>query len=63
MGIIPEAMYKFSAIPTEVPTQFLTDLERTTLNFIRKTKPSQAKPNQTKLPNIAKMTLNNERTA
>ena len=38
MAILPKAVYRFSAIPIKIPTPLLIDLERTILNFIRKSK-------------------------
>jgi hypothetical protein len=38
MPILPRETYRFSAMPTKFPTQFFTDMERTNLNFIRKSK-------------------------
>jgi hypothetical protein len=34
MAMLPKAIYRFSANPIKIPTQFLKDMERTNLKFI-----------------------------
>jgi hypothetical protein len=53
MAILPIAIYRFNTIPIIIPAQFLTNLDRTILNFIWKNKK----------PKIATTIQNNKRTS
>jgi hypothetical protein len=53
LRLFPNAVYRFNAIPINIPTQFFTELERKICKFIW----------NNKTPSITKTILNNKRTS
>ena len=53
MVIVPKEIYRFNAIPIQIPSQLFTELERAIFKFTW----------SNKKPRIAKTNLNNNRTS
>ena len=58
IAILPKATYRFNTIPIKIPEKFFTDLERTVLNFIWKSKKTQDSQNNTVQEASQSMTSN-----
>jgi hypothetical protein len=63
MAILPKAIYMFNAVPIKIPMTFITDIDKSTINFFWKHKrPQIAKAIPSKKSNAEGTTISNYTT-